>query len=60
MAVGWPGPAESRLGTGEDAPLQNKAGVSPTLLCGAKCCAGMSQESGCSPSAASHAGVTSS
>lgn len=35
--------------------------VSPTLLLwGAKCHAGMSQESGCSPSAASHAGVTSS
>lgn len=57
VAVGRPGTAESWLGLGKMLHFRIRL-VSPTLsLCGAKCYTGMSQESGCSPSATSHAGV---
>lgn len=58
VAVGRPGTAESWQGLGKMLHVRTRL-VSPTvLLCGAKCSSGMSQESGCSPSATSHAGVT--
>lgn len=58
VAVGRPGTAESWLGLGKMLHFRIRL-VSPTLLlCGAKCYTGMSQESGCSPSATSDAGVT--
>lgn len=58
----WAGLALQSYGWGLGKMLHLRTGlVSPTLLlCGAKGYAGMSQGSGCSPSATFHAGVTSS
>lgn len=58
VAVGRPGIAESWLGLGKMLHFRTRLVFSHTVLCGARCYTGMSQGSGCSPSATSHAGVT--